>query len=175
MPPRRRLVNPALSAAPSAPPTTGSSTVSIQPNLKIYHLCVQYNMGLDPLTNVPQPRPSMMTVPPAIIQGNVFVRLASLYMHSITAAQDLVLHLNWGTCTKVLDLVTGSPSTELAVVTADSGAGAGFVNHTTWPAVHRYIPSGPTQLTLEWYNWLTNELLADTPPWHVVLEVQCMD
>ncbi len=173
MPPRRRLLNPALAAQPPAAPSGGR--VSIQPNLKVYHLCIQYNMGLDPITNVAQPRPTALTVPPSIMEGNVFVRLASLYMHSITPAEDLVLHLNWGTNTKVLDLVTGSPSTELAIITADSGSESGFVNHTVWPAVHRHIPQGPTQLELEWYAWLTNEPLTTTPPWHVVLEVQCLD
>lgn len=174
MPPRRRILNPALAAAPAPAPSGGR--VSIQPNLRVYHLCVQYNMGLDITTNVAQPRPTGLTVPPSIFEGNVSVRLCSLYMHSIAATEDMVLHLDWGTNTKVIDLVTGSPSTELAVITADSAADpSGFVNHTTWPAVHRLIPSGPTTLTLEWYAWLTNEPLTTTPPWHIVLEVQCLD
>ena len=165
MPPRRR---PTLTAQPPVP------LVPIQPAPKTYHLCVQYNQGIDRLTDLPMERPRNLTVP-TYITGNVTVRLCSLYVHSILPAEDYVLHLVWGSNIRVLDLVTGSPKNELAIVTADSGADPDFLDKTTWPAVHRSIPSGPTTLDLEWYAWLTNEPLDVTAPWHVVLEVQMLD
>jgi hypothetical protein len=123
-PPQQAFASPAM--GPWRPP-------------RAHHLVIEYN-STDPLAYNPSHRV------PVSVSGNVTVRLVSFYG---TPGQTLAVHLQWGSNTHTMSLKSGSPSNFLALI-CPNAAGLSTVDHG--PAVHRYVPSGPTTLGLQFFD-----------------------
>jgi hypothetical protein len=132
MPPRRRIppgTNAAI-AQPLLPP---------RPLRPVHHIVIEYHLN-NPLAYNPQHSVNLT------VGGTVAVRLVSFFG---TPGQILAAHLDWGTNTRVHGVRNGSPSSLLALITPDI---SGFSTVRPGPAVFRNVPSGPTTLTLTFYD-----------------------
>lgn len=155
MAPRRTTAPPAVVAAPS---------ITVKP-VRTHHVVVEYLS-----TNEDAYEPDH-TIGLAI-SGQVNVRLVSFFG---TPGQLLAVHLTWGTNTRTISADGGSPSSLLALIAPDA---AGNSTVSLGPAVHRTIPSGPTTMSLKFYDaTLPMGTAAETYPdnFKCILEVTPID
>jgi hypothetical protein len=123
----------------SAPAAVVPAPISIKPPARVHHLVVSYEAD-DPDAYNPEHTVTLT------ITGQVNVRMVAFYGKP---GQNLAVYLVWGSNTRTINLKSGSPTNLLALISPDA---AGNSSLALGPSVHRTIPSGPTTLTLQFYD-----------------------